>query len=105
MNIQITSRHAKASASLQDAITGQLEALERFYDKITSFHVILDTDGLDKTIEIVANVQGKSIIAKAKAENTPTVVAAGVEKMEHQLKKLNEMVKDHKDHKNHNDEE
>jgi hypothetical protein len=44
MEIQITSRHEKASESLQDKINAELEGLQKFYDRISSCHVILDKE-------------------------------------------------------------
>ena len=53
MEIQITSRHEKASQSLQDTITAELEGLQKFYDRITSCHVILDKERGKEIVEAV----------------------------------------------------
>jgi putative sigma-54 modulation protein len=95
MNIQITSRHKKASQSLQDEITAELLNLEKFYDGITSCHVIFDTENSDKTPEIVANLRGKTLSATAKEETMPAVISSCIAKIERQLKKENELVKEH----------
>jgi len=97
MDIRITARHeAKASQDLQDIINAEIGKLEKYYDKITSCHVILDSDGLNKTVEITMNVQGHSVVGNAGAENIGKAIDEAVAKVERQLKKINEKVKNHK---------
>jgi putative sigma-54 modulation protein len=97
MEIQITSRHNnKASQTLQDTITAELQKMEKFFDKITSCHVILDSENVDKTIEITMNTLGHQLVATAKAENIGKAIDEVMEKTERQLKKLNEKIKNHK---------
>jgi len=97
MEIQITSRHGnKASQTLQETITAEMQKLEKYYEKITSCHVILDSEHVDKTVEITMNTQGHQIVGNAKAENIGKAIDASIEKVERQLKKLNEKIKNHK---------
>ncbi len=97
MEIQITSRHNnKASQTLQDIITVELKKMEKFFDKITSCHVILDSEHVDKTVEITMNTLGHQLVATGKAENIGKAIDEALEKTERQLKKLNEKIKNHK---------
>jgi len=98
MEIQITSRHTKASQNLQDTITAELNKLEKFFDKITSCHVVLDSENMDKvkTTEITMNAQGRQIVGSAKAENIGKAIDEAISKVERQLKKINQKTKDHK---------
>jgi len=97
MDVQITSRHTKASQDLQDTITAEVSKLEKFSDKITSCHVILDSEGLDKTVEITMNVQGHAdVVAKAKADNLGKAIDDAVAKVGKQIKRVNEIEKSHK---------
>ena len=95
MDIQITTRHAKASAELQQGITDELNALEKFNDKITSCHVILDSENDDKTVEIVMHVQAHQLSAKAKADKLGKAITEAIDKIGSQLKKIKEKVKEH----------
>jgi putative sigma-54 modulation protein len=96
MDITITSRHEKASASLQETITAEFSKLEKFYDRITSCHIIIDSErGLD-SIEVVLNMAGHTVTATAKAENVGKAIDEALSKTERQLKKINEILKDHK---------
>jgi ribosomal subunit interface protein len=82
MEIRFVSRHNKASPSLQEAITADLQKLERFSDKITA--------------EITMHVFNREIVAFGKAENIGKAFNSALEKIERQLIKTNEKIKDHK---------
>ena len=96
MEIQITSRHSKASQALQDTITSELAKLEKYSDKITSCRVILDSEHVDKKVEITMNTLGHQLVGAAKAQNIGKAIDSAVEKVSRQLKKLNEKKKSHK---------
>ena len=51
MEIRITSRHGKSSQALQETITAELSKMEKYFDKITSCHVVLDSERIDKVVE------------------------------------------------------
>jgi ribosomal subunit interface protein len=96
MEIRITSRHEKASQSLQDTITAELNKIEKYSEKISSCHVILDTEFLKKKVEITMHALGREVVGTAKAENVGKAFDAALAKVERQLKKINEKIKDHK---------
>ncbi len=96
MEIRITSRHTKASQSLQDAITADLNKLEKYSEKIGSCHVIIDSENLDQTVEITMHAFDHEIVATGKAENIGKAFDLALEKIQRQLIKLNEKIKDHK---------
>lgn len=94
MEIQITSRHNKASQSLQDAITDELTKLEKFSEKIGSCHVVLDSEYVDQTVEITMHVFDREVVGTGKAENVGKAFDIALEKVQRQLKKVNEKIKD-----------
>ena len=96
MEIQITSRHSKASKSLQATMTEELMKVGKFYDKITTCHVILDSEHVEKVAEITMSTLGRQVVAAAKAENMGKAFYDALAKAERQLKKLNAKLKDHK---------
>ena len=95
MNIQITQRHAKASHGVQEYLKGELETLVKYYSKITSCHAILDTEHGNDVVEITCSVLGKNIVGKAVEDNLGKAVEAAIEKVTRQLKKSNELLKEH----------
>jgi ribosomal subunit interface protein len=100
MEIRITSRHEKASPSLQDTINAELNKLEKFSEKITSCHVILDSEPMEKKVEITMHAFNRDVVGIAKAENIGKAFDAALAKVERQLKKVNEKIKDHKHQQN-----
>ena len=96
MNIQITSRRSKVSRETQDYLKSELKNLEKFYDRMTSSHVILDTEHINKIVEIVISVQGSTVNAKAKSDNLGKSVDMALQKITRQLKKINQKMKNHK---------
>lgn len=96
MQIQITSRHSKASASLQSFITDELAKLEKFYDKITSCHVVLEEQHVNKIVEITMNVLNHTVNATAQSDAIGKSVTEAIDKVERQLKKINEKLKVHR---------
>ena len=96
MNIQITSRRSKVSKDTKSFIKQELENLDKYYDKITSSHVILDSENINKTVEIIVNIQGSTVNAKAKSENLGKSIDDAFQKIIRQLKKFKGKIKTHK---------
>ena len=96
MEIQITSRHNKASQALQETLTDELNKMEKFFDKITSCKVILDSEHIDKTVEITMNTQGHQLVSTGKSDILGKAIDDALSKTERQLKKLKQKIKNHK---------
>jgi putative sigma-54 modulation protein len=96
MDIQVTKRHVEVAADLQETVTDKLQRLQRFYEKITSCHVIFGAEHNDKSTEIVATIMGTTLTARGKADNFGAATESALDKLERQLKKSNEKVKNHK---------
>jgi len=96
MEIQITSRHSKTSESLKETITDELNKLEKFYDKFTSCHVVLDNDAADKSVEIVINLNSHTVAAIGKAENVGKALDEAITKAGRQIQKISQKIKEHK---------
>lgn len=96
MQITLVSRHSKASDSLKEAITGDLQKLARYSEKITSCHVILDSEKLLDKVEITMHAFDREIAASGKAENIEKAFDSALDKIERQLIKLNCRIKSHK---------
>ncbi len=96
MEIRITSRHSKAAQSLHDTMIADLNKLEKFSEKIGFCHVILDSEFIDQTVEITMHAFDREIVATGKAGNIGKAFDLALEKIERQLKKLNEKIKNYK---------
>ena len=98
MDIQITSRHEKASASLQQTIKDEFSKLEKHSDRITSCHVIIDSERGMEILEVVLGMAGHTINATAKAGNIGKAIDEALMKVERQLDTINGKIKAHKGH-------
>jgi putative sigma-54 modulation protein len=96
MNINFTTRHVKVPDGTQEVLTEKLERLEKFFEKITSCHVIFDSEHTDKSVEVVMQIMGGTLTATAKADSLGAASESVVAKLERQLKKNNQKVKNHK---------
>jgi ribosomal subunit interface protein len=96
MNIKITSRHEKASTSLQETIKDEVAKIEKFNDRIASCHVILDKERTAHILEIVVNMAHHTLSAKAKSEKLGKALDQAITKIERQVIKISEKVKNHK---------
>jgi putative sigma-54 modulation protein len=98
MNVQFTARHFRASETLKETVTARAEELTRYYENITSVHIILDAeDDIRKTAEIVLHTKHKDITGTAKNEKMGVAIDGMFDKVERQLKKLNQKIKNHND--------
>lgn len=91
MNIKITARKFKAHDTLKEYVRDEVSSLERFSDEILDADIILSFQNQkesDKTAEIVLNVPGQILRAEETTEDFKVSVAAAVEKLKRQIKKL-----------------
>jgi putative sigma-54 modulation protein len=96
MEVQITTRHVKTSPGLHETITEKIGHIQRFYERITSCHVVLDSEHTDQTAEIVMTVRGHTLTVKAKSDSIGKSFEMALNKLEAQLKKTSERVKEHR---------
>jgi putative sigma-54 modulation protein len=98
MNVQFTARHFHASDALKQGVIARADDLTRYYENITSAHVILDAeDDIRKKAEVVLNTKRKNITGKAVDEKMGAAIDSAFDKVERQLKKLNQKIKAHKE--------
>jgi len=98
MDIQITSRHEKASASLQQTIIEEFGKLEKYYDKLTSCRVIIDNERGMEILEVVLTMAGHTVNATAKEASIGKAIDEAFMKVERQLAKISGKRKAHKNH-------
>lgn len=97
MNIKVTARHFSASEALQTRVQEVAENLQKFYPNITDISVILDAERKDsRRVEFVVHVLHHTVTAEGVEENMGKALEVALERIERQLKKENEKLKDHK---------
>ena len=97
MNIQITARHFNASSALQETVTGQIQALSKYYHNITDASCVMDQTGEhSRRVELRINIIDKSLSAHAEEENMGKALDSVMSKMQRQLKQENGKLKEHR---------
>ncbi|MEZ5963375.1 MAG: ribosome-associated translation inhibitor RaiA [Planctomycetota bacterium] len=95
--IDITARHGHVSDGMRDYALKKAEKLTRFHDRITRIQVLLDDPKGEREVEMIAHIEaGGTLVARERAGAFHEAVDLLVEKLERQLKKDKERMKDHK---------
>ena len=95
MKIRVQERHMEDSDALREYIISKAEHLERFFDKIISVEVTLDVEKERRITQIFAHLINKKIVkASAQSDDMYTSIDQALDKIERQLKKYNDKIKD-----------
>lgn len=95
MQLQITGRHVEITDAIREFIDNKFSKLERHFDHITQVHVILSVEKNIHQAEAKVNISGGEIFAHNEAENMYASIDALIDKLDRQLIKHKEKIKDH----------
>jgi putative sigma-54 modulation protein len=98
VQINITARHGHLSPATQERITEKVEPVRKFFDRVTAMTVVVDLEHRDAPIVelIVTAEHHEDFVARHQADNVMAGVDAVIDKMEQQLRKHKEKLRDHK---------
>ncbi len=97
MQVSVTGRHIELSPELRSYAESKAGKLDRFYDRLRVVEVILDGEGNGFEAEIIAKGKRKSVfVAKERGEDMYAAVDLVIDKIERQLKRHKEKMRDHK---------
>jgi putative sigma-54 modulation protein len=96
MQITISGHHVEVTDSMRDYVSSKLERLNSHHDRITSTNVILSVDKLIQKAEATVHVSGKDLFADATHEDLYTAIDALADKLDRQLIKHKEKMRDHR---------
>jgi putative sigma-54 modulation protein len=95
MQLNITGHHVEITDPLRDYVTGKLEKLERYFDRVTNVHVVLSVEKLRQKAEATIHITGNDLYADAEDADMYAAIDALVDKLDRQIKKHKEKVTDH----------
>lgn len=99
MNVNITFRHLEATDNIKNHVREKLKKLEKYLIKPIDAHVILSVpNSLRQICEITVTEGDFQAVAKEETETLYASIDQTVHKIERQLKKHKEIVKEHKSH-------
>lgn len=99
MRIEITSKSFEITDNVREYIEEKLNKLTRYFDKLIECHVILKVERIIYRFEITLHGNGFDLFAEAHAEDMYAAFEAAVGKMERQVRKHKEKVRNHKGRK------
>ena len=95
MQINLSGHHVDITTPLREYVNSKMERLERHFDHVTDIHVVLGVEKLRHKAEATMHISGGDIFADAVEENMYAAIDALVDKLDRQLKKHKEKVKNH----------
>lgn len=96
MQISLTGHHVDLTDSLRAYVDQKFERLERHFDHVTNVHVILSVEKLAQKAEANMHASGAEIYAEATHEDMYAALDALVDKLDRQLIKHKEKMKNHR---------
>ena len=95
MQINLTGHHVDITDSLRNYVNEKMEKLERHFDKVSNTHVILTLENVRHKAEATVHMSGNDIYADAIESDMYAAIDALVDKLDRQVKKYKEKVKNH----------
>ncbi|MBC7853706.1 MAG: ribosome-associated translation inhibitor RaiA [Pirellulaceae bacterium] len=94
----MSARHGHLSPATQERITEKVDAVRKFYDRLTSIQVIADLSHRESpTVEITATAEHHdTFVAEMQSDSILAALDGAMDKLEQQLRKHKERLKDHK---------
>ena len=96
MQITISARHGHLAAETQDRIKEKVEVVRKFFDRMTAIGVTVDLEHRDRP-SVELQIRAEHHDAFVALEQADTVFAAldgAIEKMENQLRRFKERLKE-----------
>lgn len=96
MQIRTTARHFDLTDDLKDFAEKQIAKLERYFNQIIDAHLIMEMEKSRMTAELKMKVYGTVLTSKHGSFDMHDSVERVIDKMEIQLKRYKERLKDKK---------
>ncbi len=95
MQLNLSGHHLDITPALRNYVTSKMERLERHFDHVTNLHVILSVEKLSQKAEGSLHVSGAKLFANAEDTDMYAAIDALTDKLDRQIKKHKEKLKDH----------
>jgi putative sigma-54 modulation protein len=94
----ISARHGHLSTGSQDKITEKVEVVRKFFDRVTAISVTVDVEHRDRPqVELRVRAEHHDeFVAMDEADTIFAALDGAIEKMENQLRRFKERLKEHR---------
>jgi putative sigma-54 modulation protein len=96
MQVNLTGHHVDITDALRAYVDEKIARLERHFDHVTNVHVILSVEKLQKKAEATVHVAGADVFADAVHEDMYAAIDALIDKLDRQVIRHKEKVKNHR---------
>ena len=93
MNLNITARRFKLKDDLKNYVEEKAKKLDRYYDNILDFDIILGWEKLNRYTEMRINVYNKQIVIKEVSDEIRKSFDLALDRAERQLKRYKEKLR------------
>ena len=95
MQINITGHHVELTDSMREYAKEKISRLERHFDHVTNVHIILTVEKKQQKAEAKMHLSGAEVFAEATNEDMYAAIDALADKLDRQIIKHKEKLKDH----------
>lgn len=95
MQIDVTGRHVEVTDSLKTYVENKFQKLERHFEHINNTHVILSVEKERQKAEATVHINRGNLFADNEQEDMYAAIDGLIDKLDRQLKKHKEKLKDH----------
>ncbi len=97
MQITVTGRHVDLPADIKDYASEKAQKLLKYYDRIQSINVVIDSEGDQFSVEMIVNAGARNeFIGREVGPDTFALLDLTVDKLERQLTRHKEMLRNRK---------
>jgi putative sigma-54 modulation protein len=98
MKVNITGRHVKITDAMREYARDKASKLDRFFDRILHVDVLLEADGQRYLVEMSATLgRHAKVVGKAQGENMLAAIDLAESKVQRQIQKFHDRLKDRRD--------
>ena len=95
MQVQIAAQHFDVTEAIERHVHDKLARLKKHFDHVVNAHVVLKVQKSEHVAEATIHVRHHDFFADARAENLYTAIDTLVHKLDRQILKHKEKLKDH----------
>jgi len=99
MQITITTRHFEAEERTKKYLSDKIEKLEKYFSKIISVKATLIKEGYRYIAEIALSAKDMQLVAKESEQDLHAAIDLALHKIEKQLMRVRDKIKEHKGRK------
>jgi putative sigma-54 modulation protein len=96
MQVNITFRHLEPTEALKAHVKDKVAHIQRYVDRPSEAHAVLHLENLQHHAEITMKAGSFSVRGRGKSEDMYASIDAAADKIERQLKKHKELLRNHK---------